>query len=247
MPIVITPEPGVSLAQGDILKDVAVGITTEDGKLAVDNTCKFVLVVSRNCNAVRDATITVTPVVQQRARPSPETPRKQTLDYMRRTLMGNAEGGVIYDTFYLGTLDGTNARYAARLAMLVSIQVPINTVAREQWIASKRIGRLHIDFIHDLHFRMFATYARLGFDDHTWFPDVDLAMLISAGEKEIADLQGEIASAELAYREQESEGRAPAKQQLEQIEKKKHSLIELKSELEPYRAENQRRVSSKKE
>lgn len=247
MPIVIIPEPRVSLAQGDILKDVAVGVTTEDGKFVVDNTCKFVLVISRNCNAVRDATITVAPVVQQKARPSPETPKRQTLDSMRRTLMGNAEGGVIYDTFYLGTLDESNARYAARLAMLVSIRVPIDTAAREQWIASKRIGRLHIDFVHDLHFRLFATYARLGFDDHTWFPDVDLAMLIAAGEKEVADLQGEIASAELAYREQESEGRAPAKQQLEQIEKKKQSLVALQSELAPYIAENQRRLSSKKE
>lgn len=247
MPIVVIPEPGASLAQGDILKDVVVGVTAEDGRLVADATCKFVLVVSRHCNAVRDSTITVAPVVQQRARPSSEAPKEPTLDSMRRTLMANAEGGVVYDNFYLGPLDESNARYTARLATLVSIRVPADTAVRQQWIAARRVGRLHIDFIHDLHFRLFAAYARLGFDDHAWFPDADLAMLISAGQREVAELQSAIASAELAYQEQESEGRVPAKQQQEQIAKKKHSLAELQDKLAPYIAEHQHRLSSKKE
>jgi hypothetical protein len=147
----------------------------------------------------------------------------------------------------LGTLDGSDLRYSARLSTLMSIRVPEDLTARERWIASKRIGRLDMDFIHDLHYRLFAAYARLGFNDHSWFPDADLDQLISAGEKEIADLQSDLSKAELSLQDAAVSGRTGGEQQRrEEIRSKKQLLAERKNDLSPYLAERERRALTTK-
>lgn len=245
MPIVVAPSPNALLSQGDILKGVSFPMLDEDGAVKLDrpDNVPYVMVLSRNCNSVRDPTITVAPIVRRGSGQSTQDsdPKKVTLDTMRRRLLLQAEGGVVQDNFYLGPLDDTNVRFAAHLGTLACIRVPTEKTTRQNWIASKRVWSLHMDFIHDLHFRLFATYARLGFDDHSWYPDSDLEQLILAGEGEVAGLQREIIEEELQLSQNEGDGNVVSPKRRESLESKKAKLEEAKKELQPYLDERARR------
>lgn len=244
MPVVVPPTDGALLAQGDILKGVSFALVTEDGKLEADTSARYVMVLSRNCNALRDQIVTAAPISSVKF-PTPPDTSKLTLDSQRRMLQGIAEGGSVQDTFYLGPLDETKVRYGARLGTLASIRLPRDEGARATWVAAKRVWSLDRAFIHDLHFRLFASYSRLGFDDHAWFPDPDLDLLISAGEAELAGLQKEASEAEVAYAQNEADGRASKPQQAG-VEKKRESVAALQDRLAPYLAERETRRQNTK-
>jgi hypothetical protein len=177
MSIVVRPDEASLLSQGDILRKVSFAVTDVEGNLAADAKAKYLLVVARPCNAVRAPAVTVAPIVpfpldlnhlnESKAESGP------SLDRMRRILAGIRDGGQFSDSFYLGTLEASNRRFAAQLSTLSTIQVPVKSEERAAWIKERRVWRLHDDFVKDLHLRLFTAFARLGFDDETWFVDAD--------------------------------------------------------------------------
>lgn len=167
-----------------------------------------------------------------------ETP---TLDRARRFLAGVRDGGQFSDRFYLGDLEAdSDTRFVADLAVLATIQVPTGK-HRVSWIEARRIGRLAAEYARDLHVRLFNTIARLGFDDYDWFPDPDLAVLITEGNAEVAQLQMALADAQHAIQVKAGNGEKISEKLTHEVENKRKALAEAKAVLEPYEAERVRR------
>lgn len=240
MPIVIPVSPEAVLEQGDILSGIAVTWTKPDGITAhVDRQVPFVLVLSRPCNACRDRFISVAPVsvyaLDLTAGPARQKPENRTLDWMRRKLLMVAEGGTFREEFYLGRLTAGRERYAARLNQPTTIEVPTEPEERKAFILARRVVRLSRDFVHDLHFRQFASLARLGFDDHDWFDDEDLEVMITAGRGELADLERMIVDAAQAIQTIEAAaGKQVPPKQHEALDKMKAEAKDLRDRLQPY-------------
>jgi hypothetical protein len=245
MPIVVRPGEGEPLAQGDILRGVVFAVTNEAGNLAADKKALFALVVSRPCKALRDDVVVVAPVVPYPVDLS-EVSRDQPgrLEKMRRFLAGlrdGIKGGDFSDALYLGPLDdGSPKRYAAQLTTLATVLVPTEQASRRDWIRERRVWKLDVEFLRDLHTRLLLTFTRLGFDDHQWFTDADLDVMITAGKGELAHLQGELAAAEQAVQAKEAAGSAVQPQQLAEIAKKKRAVEETEEQLQPYLEEQRR-------
>jgi hypothetical protein len=245
MPIVIRPDMGAPLSQGDILRKVTFALANKSGELVADSKATYALVMSRNCNAERDGVVTVAPIlpfpVDLKALKEARSDGP-SLDKMRRILAGVRDGGHYSDNFYVGPLeDDGNKRFAAQLGTLCSIQVPTETIEREKWLHDHRIWRLQEEFLHDLHTRMFLTFARLGFDDYAWFADVDLSIMITEGEAEVASIQAEVSAAEQAVQAREANNQEVAEAARKTVESKRKALQKAQDALKPYLEERKRR------
>jgi hypothetical protein len=249
MPIVTEVAENSELTQGDILRDVPFLVVDPDGKAQFDRDAHYVLVVSRPCKALREGLVVVAPVVPYivdlaefaKTAPSPVG----SLDRTRRFLAGlrdGINGDDFSDALYLGTVEqaGTK-RFAAQLTSLCTARVPEGTDERRAWIRARRVGRLGADFLRDLHTRLLLTFTRLGFDDYEWYPDADLAVMISAGEAELHHLRAESTAAEQAIQQQEAANRTVAKAQKEALEKKRGAVVEAELKLRPFLDERGRR------
>jgi hypothetical protein len=245
MPVVVRPNDDAPLSQGDILRGVSFALTDAAGQLATDIKSVFLLVVSRHCNALRDATVTVAPVVSFPVDLKALSEAKAdgpSLDRMRRILAGIRDGGQFTDNFYLGPLEeDSNKRFAAQLGTLSTVQLPKKPDERQQWIQEHRVWRLQDEFLRDLHVRMTVTFARLGFDDYRWFSDADLGVMITAGEAEAAALRTELAEAEQAVHAREALNQQPSDPQRKAVESRRAAVKKADDDLQPYLAERARR------
>lgn len=249
MPIVVRPADGDALTQGDILRGLSFATATADDKLKADTRAQFLLVVSRPCKSLRDEFVIVAPVVQtkldltQLRQQLEGKGEKVTLDRMRRFLAGIRDGAQHPDTFYLGDLEeGSGKRFGADLSAFSTLQVPSEDTARANWVKQHRVWRLDIEFARDLHVRVFNSVARLGFDDHAWFADPDLEVMITEGQKEIAQLGIALADAQRAVQTKEAAGENVAKGLVEQVEARTRDLREAEQQLAPYLAEKAKRT-----
>lgn len=248
MPIVVLPEEDSPLMQGDILRKVPFAITEADGSLGVDIIAKFVLVMSRPCKALRDDLIVVAPVV---AFPMDfaEVLKEPAggLDKMRRYLSGQRDGikgGDFSDSLYLGTLEaGSPKRFAAQLTTLATVKVPPsnNMAERDKWIREHRVSRLDGEFLRDLHTRLVLTYTRLGFDDNSWFSDVDLEMMISAGEAEVTLYKTQLLAAQQTIQKDEAANKTPGVAQVNAVKAKATAVTDAETLVQPYLDERARR------
>jgi hypothetical protein len=245
MPVVHRPDVGTPLSQGDILRKTSFAITNAAGQLATDSKATYLLVVSRHCNALRDGGITVAPVtlfpIDLRTL-SEAKAGGPSLDRMRRILAGIRDGGQATDNFYLGPLEeDSNKRFAAQLGTLSTVQVPQKDEDRRKWIHEHRVWRLQDEFLRDLHVRLTLTFARLGFDDYTWFSDADLDVMITEGEAEVANLRTELAEAERAVQAKEAQNHQPSEQLKSAVATKRAAVKAAEDELRPYVEERTRR------
>lgn len=247
MPIVVRPTDGDALTQGDILQGLSFATATADDKLQADARARYLLVISRPCKSLRDAFVTVAPVVQSKLdlaelRHQLEGKgEKVTLDRMRRFLAGIRDGEQRPDSFYLGDLEaGSSKRFAADLSTFSTLQVPSDGEGRAAWVKLHRVWRLDIEFARDLHVRVFNSVARLGFDDHAWFADPDLDVMITEGQKELAQLGISLADAQRAV--QAKEGETVPKPMLEQVAARERDVKEAQEQLAPYLAEKAKRA-----
>jgi len=248
MPILRKPLPGSPLCQGDVLHDVVCTVSDAAGVTAL--TAPYALVMSRPCDALRDGHIVVAPVNTHKvqlgeAGAKVKEIKDLTLDDMRRLFAGIRDGGRFTDTFYLGNI-GTkdNTRYAARLSILTTIGVPTGAAERAAWIIKHRVASLGNEFARDLHLRLFATYARLGFDDYEWYPEPDLEVMITAGQREVAACQQLVTDASFAVQKLEAVGTSVAPKMREEVTKKQADQARAEAALAPFLAEQQRRAGA---
>jgi hypothetical protein len=143
------------------------------------------------------------------------------------------------DVFYLGQVPGYEGRFGARLDSLHTIQIPQESEQRA-FTDQKRVGRLHIDFIRDLHTRLFRAFATLGFDDHRWMSTQDLNWMVSRGRQEILDARSALESVRTALHAAEAQGirHQSERQKLEAtIANAQTKLDDLVAQVTPYEAE----------
>ena len=252
MPVILQAPDSAPLTQGDILKGLPFATTSADGKLQADAKARYVVVVSRPCKALRDPFVVVAPVHESKLDLSQLRERmtsagkgageQVSLDRARRFLAGVRDGGQFSDSFYLGDLEmGSGKRFAADLSALSTMQVPTDAEIRSAWVKDHRIWRLDIEFARDLHVRLFNTIARLGFDDHGWFADPDLDIIITDGEKEVAQLQTALSDAQRAVQSRQANGDNIQKDLSDQVTQKEIAVADAKEQLAPYLAERERR------
>lgn len=186
--LVIEADTDAPLQQGDILKDVLLYRSAEDGEpVAVD--VSYVLVISRNCNAVRKPTVTVAVVTEMTPEEFKEL-KTYTLDRTRRYLAALRDGDGSPDRLYLGSLLGRSPyRAFAHLDLMYSIDVPTEDDARQRWISQHRCGALSGDHRRHLHATILVAFGREGHDDLTWWPDDDLKLMIAAGQRDVSNAQ----------------------------------------------------------
>ena len=189
MPIVEECLLDTVLSQGDILKGVslfasAYGSSGYDASKLSPEMC---LVLSRPCIAIREKYVCVATIDKYKGSLPKDV---ESLDDMIDFLEDVRNGTESPDVFYLGQLPGyeDSDRFCARLNLIHTIEIPVdsgNSSRRQCFVNERRICRLRTAFCHDLHHRLFRSYASLGFDDHAWFPTKDLEMVIERGEREL--------------------------------------------------------------
>jgi hypothetical protein len=242
MPIVVPAVEGAPLSQGDILRNVPFVAVGVDGNAVLDPSVPFVLVLSRPCKALRDDVVVVAPVV-----PYPldlaEVAKGSTspvggLERMRRFLAGlrdGIKGGDFSDALYLGAFEeGGTKRFAVQLTSLCTARVPTELDQREGWLKTHRVACLDVEFLRDLHTRVVLTFTRLGFDDHAWYSNADLDVMVSAGEAEVAHLKSDLVAAEQAIQQKLAANRPASKEQTEALDRKRTGLEEAEAKLKPY-------------
>lgn len=247
MPILVPPDPEAPLAQGDVLKDIVLTITGVDGNPAVIGP-GYALVISRNCNALRDERVVVAEIVH-RSFEGDNLAKLVTLDDWRRFFSGVRDGRGLPDHFYLGDLDGDpNKRYVAKLDSLHTIEVPSekNPKKRTAFIAKHRQYRLDPEYSRDLQIRIFAAFAPLGFDDQRCLSSPDLGLLILAGRADVSKAETELALAKQSLAREQAEGAKTEKIAGLQgnVSKLQTTLDKQTSALAPYIAEQKRRETS---
>lgn len=237
MPIIVRGNAGTELKQGDILKGRPTFFTGASDEPSMNTKgADFLLVLSRDCRAIRDPVVSVLPVVEFKLGKV-----EDDFERLRRVLEVDRDGGRTPDLLYLGPIDGETKRYAARLAVPFAIEVPSGDL-RQPWVDEERVATLERDFLEHLHTRVFTAFARKGFDDHGWLPNEDLDMLVRRGAADIATLLAEIAKIKA---DQDTATLKEAKSELAKLEKAlpraEQRLRDLRGKVGPFEEEQLRR------
>jgi hypothetical protein len=186
MPIIERPRQDAPLTQGDILSGVSLyatkGSWEEKGGVAAAATFELCLVLSRPCVAAHKKYLVVAGVAKY-----PDSVPKG-LDNFNKVLdfLSSARDGLgSPDVFYLGQLPLRSGRYCARFDALHTIDIPDDPEGRARFLSARRIATLSPDFARDLHLRLFASFASLGFHDIAWLSTEDLHWLVTQGRADL--------------------------------------------------------------
>ncbi len=240
MPIIELPDPNLPLSQGDVLKGISLFLTKESwaeaGGEHKRTGHKLCLVLSRPCVVGHKPNAVVAAIEKM----ADNVPRDvDTFEDILGFLTDLRDGPDSPDVFYLGQVPGFDGRFAARLDSLHTIQIPPEAEQRA-FTEQKRIGRLHLDFIRDLHTRLFRAFATLGFDDHRWMSTPDLRWLVSRGRQEVRDAESALEQAGTAFHAAQAQGfrNDKEKNQLEgAVSDAQTRLAAATKRLAPYEAE----------
>jgi hypothetical protein len=238
MSILVPSIPDAPLNQGDILVDVAVAIAGDSGP---KTRLGKVMVLSRPCNAKRDAEITVASIA---ACDLGELQHLETFEDYVNFFQDLRDGRDRPDTFYLGEFEANSLnRFVAKLDRIHTITIPTDDAERALYLSNHRRYTLDSEFRKDLHQRLFRAFASLGFDDEKWWTNSDLAYLIGQGERylalqlaEIEDAKASMPTIQMASTEKRAENKT--NERVRAAEKRKRDVEGL---LEPLRLEQQRR------
>jgi hypothetical protein len=200
------------------------------------------MVISRPCAAAHKAAMVVVPVRPLNVELQMlKDDFNKVLQFLEKKLRDASD---MPDRFYLGELPDTNQGFfAAYLDSLHTIQLPESETLKT-FLQEMRIARLSDSFLRDLHYRIFRSVAQLGFEDHGWFCDRDLELLVSAGDAMLAGLTQKASQAKQDYLATKND-QAATKPKLDGLEKAaKNAEMEVnkfKEKLSPYKQEwNQR-------
>jgi hypothetical protein len=244
MPIIEPHDPNLPHSQGDVLQGVSLFITKESWSEAggeVKKTAhKLCLIISRPCVVGHKPSAVVAAIEKM----ADNVPRDvETFEDILGFLTDLRDGTDSPDVFYLGQVPGFDGRFGARLDSLHTIQIPPEAEQRA-FIDQKRVGRLHIDFVRDLHTRIFRAFASLGFDDHRWMSTQDLNWMVARGRSEVHDAQSAVEAATAALLSAQARGfrNDGEKRQLEKaVTDAQATLEELRPKVTPFEEELTRR------
>lgn len=235
MPILIDSEPGAPLAQGDLLKDVRVFHSGADGGAHEIQKRPYCLIVSRDCNAEHDPNVIVAPVRQL-----PDTlPSDKGFAFFKRFLAQLRDGTTQTDGFYLGNVPGNAERLIAKLNELASVGLP-EAGDQTEWVAKRRVARMHRDALRALQSRLFWSFAKPGFHDYEWYPTPDLTLLISAADSDESQLAAELKQRELDLATEENNPNRNEKKIVSLTRNRdtaQSKLTEFRAQLAPFRTE----------
>jgi hypothetical protein len=242
MPILVPAKDDRPLDQGDLLDNIVTSVAVVGDAPEVETTS--MLVVSRPCNAQRDAEVVIARVSK---RSLTDLRELETLNDVVGFFKGLRDGDGAPDSFYLGELDpGSSERYFARFDTLHTIKIPTEAGQRTKFLNAHRRFRLAADFTRDLHQRLFRAFASLGFDDDNWWTDEDLKFLVAKGgalkktqEALVETAKSEVTTLEIAAAGQKDKNRA--KHQVAQAEKQLAKTNEI---LEPLIREHRARFGA---
>jgi hypothetical protein len=244
MPIIEPPIPDRSLTQGDVLKGVTLFLTKESTATAggehQKTSHKLCLVISRPCVVGHKPNAIVAAIEKMQDNVPDDV---KTFKDIRDFLTDLRDGEGAPDVFYLGQVPGFEGRYSARLDSLHTIQIP-DAAHMRAFTDQRRVGRLHDDFVRDLHTRIFRAFSTLGFDDDRWLSTQDLTWMVSRGQQEILEAEAALQSARTALSGAEAQGiKHPTERtKMENaITKAQTTLNELRQQVAPYAAELQAR------
>jgi hypothetical protein len=243
MPIVeVLENQDAPLSQGDILTGLQLFVTNQASGAGRNVGAKG-LVISRPCLAVNNDWIVVSLVEQYKNKPPSSF---ESFEEARTFFTVARDGLSAPDHFYLGQLPGDEGCFCARLNLLQTIEIPgVNQQEeRRGFVQASRIGRLSQDFAHDLHLRIFRSYASLGFDDHGWYSTEDLRALVAVAERDESQKQTELYAIQAKLKMGQSQGyHHPSERKKNDEDERKLSkaLSNLRSQLQPYKEELMRR------
>jgi hypothetical protein len=246
MGLIVESEVDAPLRQGDILCNILLYETADDGDAPVPVEVEHVLVLSRHCNAARKQTVIVAAIKDITPTGFFEQLKELSLDDARRYLAAVRDGDGKPDRFYLGPLPGREVRSFTCLDRIYSIQLPKDGSARQDWVRSRRRGTLSDEHRRHLHTTLLLAFGREGFDDYAWWPDADLKLMMDVGNKALAkaamdeaDIERERQAAMVEPDEKRAAGRLQTnKSKAESVAKEKKQA---KDALEQYLAEWERR------
>lgn len=241
MPIIEQISPETPLSQGDILQGIKLfsngkswGDAGAGGTPVVVNQ-QLCLVASRPCNCQHKEHVVVLAVEKY----SDGIPKEvTTFEDIKGFLKDVRDGNGSPDVFYIGEVPNKAGRFAARFDSFHSVQIPKDGAERGKFVADFRIGRLHFDFVRELHARMFRAFASLGFDDLGWLSDQDLRWLIQKGSAELEQARAKKLEIEAARLAKEFSAQQLSSKITEDAEKQWKTA---EAELAPYLAEQEKR------
>jgi len=232
MPIIEPPSDSQQLLQGDVLQGVRLYATgrswADDGGTSRQSSHKFCLVLSRPCVAQHKKTVIVA-AIEKYDDKVPKDVDSFTKVCAFLTAMRDGVGSP--DRFYLGQLPGKQGRFCARLDALHCIEVPSEQQELSPFLRKRRIGTLNIDFVRDLHLRVFAAFASLGFNEESWLPDDDLNWLVKIAEQEVKEAELELQKARAEKAGRDAEGKQYAEGKIRQLEAR---VASLQNQIQPY-------------
>jgi hypothetical protein len=241
MPIIETADADSPLTQGDVLQGATLAATAKpyDRGELIQTAHRYCLVISRPCVCAHKRYVVVAAVAKYDSALPADF--EKTIDNAIDWLTSARDGRDAPDRFYLGQIEGQTGRFCALLDSLHTIELPEAQAERQDVVRRTRIGRLSRDFANDLHVRIFASYSRLGFDDHRWMSDVDLGWLIGIGQAEIAkvnaarlDLKADYETKDSALTWRNPKEKEAIERQIANLEK---DLARLQDRLRPYESE----------
>lgn len=242
MPILENAPPTADLAQGDILQGVRLFQTDEpwldgggEAKKAPGGLC---LVLSRPCVAAHKDRIVVANIAKY-----PDNQPKEIADFQRALdfMISMRDGTGSPDVFFLGQIPNLSGRYCARLDAIFTIGIPRSRDDRLKFVEVRRIARLSADFARDLHLRLFQSFANLGFNDQSWFPDHELEWLVNLGQRDIKTAESELLKKQAERGARDAQG---LQNKTGEIEKLQGNLQRIRDQVAPFVKELQQRQSS---
>jgi hypothetical protein len=204
MPVLESVPAEADLAQGDLLNGLEFHYSTiADGRPAKQNGVWHGLVISRDCAALNRDVVLIAQVQVMTQNPfeglrsgdgeANEDAAATFFEDARSMMSSLRDGSLEPDRFYLGGLAGKPGRFVAQLDLITPFRVPPNDQL-SAWVKEHRLGRLSPDFLRALPVRVHGSIARVGFDDHDWYSNEDLELLVLAGRAAIAKTDAAIAA-----------------------------------------------------
>lgn len=240
MPI-LEPAPDDSdLSQGDVLKGVRLFETKESwldeggqSKKAPGDLC---LVISRSCVAAHKDRVVVANVAKF---PDAIPKHLDNFDRALHFLISMRDGFGTPDVFFLGQIPNEKGRFCARLDSLHTVYVPTDAAARIAFLKERRIARLCVDFLRDLHVRIFSAFASLGFDDQGWIPTEELKWLVEKGIADVMKAKAALADKRAEHGAKDAGGDQSKRGEIERLEA---ALAEIEQRVKPFEEELASRV-----
>ncbi len=216
MPILKKPKDDDPLGQGDVLKGLRLYATGCDwtglNESAERNAkAEFSMIISRPC-ALSHKQFFVVAAIDVVRGDVPDSVK--SFRDVRQFLTELREGHGQPDRFYLGQLPGAGkGRYYAHLDSLHTIIKPTDEELKS-FLRANRIATLDDAFRRDLHLKILACVANLGFDDYGWLSDQDLQWLVEAGNADLFRRRADLADAKTKLTEIQASGEAKNEKEL---------------------------------